>query len=104
MFTIAKIKRERSEANKSEVIAFKEFLGEYVGGLLRQKRKSLGLSQSEMCEFLSVTQTAYSSWEIGVRVPKIHYLYELAAVFGCSVADFLPSGMECVAEHGGPPK
>ena len=53
---------------------------------LRCYRKSLGLDQAELAEFLDVAQNTISRWEAGSRTPRdpvevLMRLYELSDVF-----------------------
>lgn len=65
---------------------------------LRCYRKSLGLDQAELAEFLDVTQNTVSRWEAGIRSPRdpvevLMRLYELSDVFDDVVDDVVALAM-----------
>ena len=54
---------------------------------LKEYRKRIGMSQTELADKIGRAQTVVSSWEIGTGVPDANYLPTLAKVLGVSVAD-----------------
>ncbi|ELY6624583.1 helix-turn-helix transcriptional regulator [Salmonella enterica] len=48
--------------------------------VLREKRKSLRLKQSEVAEKIGVTTQTYMKWENGVYEPKVSYISKIAKV------------------------
>lgn len=54
---------------------------------LKEYRKRIGMSQTELAEKVGRAQTVVSSWEIGTGVPDANYLPTLAKALGVSVAD-----------------
>jgi len=69
---------------------------------LRSLRKNNKISVEEMSAELSVTKQAISRWEIGKSYPEIHFLPQIANMFGVSI-DFLlsykPDEVEITAEE-----
>jgi len=63
-----------------------------VGDRLREGRRALGLTQSEVAKRLEVSRRAVSEWETNVRAPHSH-IPALAALYGVSTT-FLLYGVE----------
>ena len=76
-----KIVRFRSNNNIS---SFQIKIGERIASL----RKLNGITQTELAEILSVSNSAISKWETGQGYPDINFLPKLASVFSVSI-DFL---------------
>ena len=55
-----------------------------VGSNIKEKRKSLNITQEELAEKLSVTRQAVSNWENGKTEPDIETLANIADIFGTS--------------------
>ncbi|MBQ1743546.1 MAG: helix-turn-helix transcriptional regulator, partial [Clostridiales bacterium] len=51
-----------------------------MGRFIVEKRKALGLTQTQLSEKLNVSFQAISKWENGVTFPNIEILKELASV------------------------
>lgn len=58
---------------------------------IRNKRKSMGLSQSDLADMLDVTQGAISQWENGENSPRADKLPKLAEALKCKVSDLFES-------------
>jgi transcriptional regulator with XRE-family HTH domain len=56
---------------------------------LQSLRKSKGLTQEELSEFLYVSRTAVSKWESGRGYPNIESLKEISKFFDISIDDLL---------------
>ena len=52
---------------------------------IKEMRKDVGLSQTELAKVINVTQGAISQWEKGLAQPTADKLPELAKVLGCSI-------------------
>ena len=69
---------------------------------LRSLRKNSKISVEEMSAELGVTKQAISRWELGQSYPEIHFLPQIANMFGVSI-DFLlsykPDEVEITAEE-----
>ena len=61
---------------------------------IKNKRKELGITQSELAERLFVTEKAISRWETGKGTPNISLLIPLAKELQIDVSDLL-NGEEC---------
>ncbi len=55
-----------------------------MGNKIAQKRKDLGLTQTEFAEKLSVTRQTVSRWEAGTVMPDIDKISDIADVLGVS--------------------
>lgn len=60
---------------------------------IQQLRKSKGLTQEELADYLYVSRTAISKWESGRGYPNIESLRAIAKFFSVSIDDLL-SGEE----------
>lgn len=56
-----------------------------IGAKIRELRASLGCTQTELAEALSVSPQAVSRWEIGVTYPDIELLPSIANYFGVTI-------------------
>ncbi len=68
-----------------------------TGGLIRERRKEMGLTQATLAERLHITDRAVSKWERGLCAPDIAMLEPLAAVLKISVMELI-SGERAAAE------
>jgi len=59
------------------------------GAFIAERRKELGMTQSDLAAQLSVTDKAVSRWERGLGFPDISTLEPLAAALGVSVEELL---------------
>ena len=59
------------------------------GNYLYEKRKLCGYSQTQLAQFLGVTNKAVSKWENGRAKPTVDTLRKLAAVLGTDIEDLL---------------
>lgn len=62
-----------------------------TGQIIRQRRKDLGLSQSQLAEKLNVQNTTISRWETGEGYPDISILLELTKVLRVRIGELLDS-------------
>lgn len=63
-----------------------------LGSNIRNKRKSLELSQEYVAEQLLVSRQAVSKWETGQSEPSTNNLINLAELFSCDVKEILSPG------------
>lgn len=54
---------------------------------IKAMREKMQLTQSDLAEKLSVSQTCIAKWETGEAMPRADKLPELAKIFGCSIDD-----------------
>lgn len=60
-----------------------------LGNRIAQRRKSLGLSQEQLAEALSVSRSAVAKWERNNGTPDIENLKALSKVFGVSIDELV---------------
>ncbi len=60
-----------------------------VGEVIARERKSHGLTQGEVAEFVGVSKAAVSKWELGASTPDIALLPKLAGLFSISLDELL---------------
>ncbi|AEE19463.1 helix-turn-helix domain-containing protein [Dokdonia sp. 4H-3-7-5] len=67
------------------------FLYEYLGGNIKNLRKSRKLSQEELASFISLSRSSVANIESGYHQPSIHVIYQIAVVLECKITELLPS-------------
>ena len=60
-----------------------------ISNLIKNKRKELGITQSQLAEKLFVTEKAISRWETGKGTPNISLLIPLANELKIDVSELL---------------
>lgn len=51
---------------------------------IKQYRKALGLTQSQLASILGVSKNTVSHWEIGDFDPSVNAIFKLCSVFDCN--------------------
>ncbi len=64
-----------------------------IGTMIAEKRKELGLTQSELAEKLNVSNKAVSKWEMETGEPSIKFLPNIAQILDITL-DYLLTGEE----------
>lgn len=62
---------------------------EKVGQTIALCRKRCGMTQKQLADILHVTYQSISRWELGLNLPTVDMLYEIAEVLGVTVDDIL---------------
>ncbi len=65
----------------------------YVGKIIRQKRKNLGLKQSELAEMIGISEKHLSKIETGKNYPALDNFFKMAEILKLSLKDFVS---ECI--------
>ena len=60
-----------------------------LAGNIVKNRKSRGITQEELAEFIGVTKASVSKWETGTTTPDIQILPQLASFFDISIDELL---------------
>jgi transcriptional regulator with XRE-family HTH domain len=58
--------------------------------LLREARRSAGLTQQRLADRLGVDQAVIARWETGVREPRVHAAIRVSEVLGTTVNELWP--------------
>ena len=58
-----------------------------IGKFISEKRKELGITQSELAEKLNITDRAISKWENGVCMPDVGTIPELCEILNITIND-----------------
>ena len=70
----------------------------FLGFRLRELRKKMGLSQSELGKILGVTKSSISGYEKGLRVPSMEVLLIMIKLFDVSADYMLGRELNVVCE------
>ncbi|MET3125356.1 DNA-binding XRE family transcriptional regulator [Arcicella rosea] len=57
--------------------------------ILIKNRQSLGLTQTEIAEYIGVAQSTYNNWESGKHKPSIKYLIKICEVYQLKINDLI---------------
>ncbi len=60
----------------------------YVGKIIQQKRKDLGLKQSELAEMIGISEKHLSKIETGKNFPALDNFFKLIEILKLSLGDF----------------
>jgi transcriptional regulator with XRE-family HTH domain/DNA-directed RNA polymerase subunit RPC12/RpoP len=58
-----------------------------IGMFIQERRKEVGLTQSELAEKLNITDRAISKWERGICLPDASNMQELCSILNISIND-----------------
>lgn len=61
-----------------------------IGGLIRQRRKQLKLTQEKLAPLVDLSRTSLANIEAGRQKVLVHQLYAFASALGMEPADLLP--------------
>lgn len=61
-----------------------------------QLRNDLGITQAELGKKLGVTRSAVNSWEMGLSIPQLKHVIEMAGIFNTTVDSLLNSSNQIV--------
>ena len=60
-----------------------------IGAYIQLKRKSVGLTQTQLGDMLGVTSKAVSKWETGVAIPDVSLFPELTKILNITIEELL---------------
>lgn len=72
-----------------------------TGELIREARKKIGISQSELALTVGVKKSAVCRWERGHRSPSPEKLIRIAIAIGVCPAELLPINADAKSFHSG---
>lgn len=72
------------------------------GKKVKEKRKALHMSQSDLAEKLGVTKVAICWYETGERTPSLNNFIKLADILGLSLDEVAGREVSIVSEEGEP--
>lgn len=58
---------------------------------IKNQRKKLGLTQTQLADMLGVSQSAIAMWESGKNMPRADMLQKLSRILNCSIDDLFQS-------------
>lgn len=73
-----------------------------IGAAIAVRRKSIGLTQTELAARLGVTHQAVSKWERGACAPELQNLVDLSALFDVCIHTLLALDGKCPDVHPRP--
>lgn len=62
-----------------------------IGKRIKQKRTELGLTQTQIKDYIGISSGNLSEFELGHRAPSLDAAYKLARLFSCSI-DWIVTG------------
>lgn len=65
---------------------------EKVGRTISEQRKIKGMTQKQLADLLNVSYQAVSRWELGISLPSVDMIYDIAVILETTV-DFLLNGV-----------
>lgn len=60
-----------------------------IGDKIRELRESQNMTQSDLADRLNISHRTVSTWETGVRLPRMGYIEDLCQIFGISKSELL---------------
>ena len=61
--------------------------------MIKQKRKSLNMTQNDLAKMLGVSRSTVAMWELGKIIPRPDKLIKLSELFHCTVDDLVKGGV-----------
>lgn len=65
---------------------------------IAELRNSLGITQAELGKKLGVTRSAVNSWEMGLSIPQLKHVIEMARIFNTTVDSLINSSEQVVVD------
>lgn len=63
---------------------------------IAELRNGLGITQAELGKKLGVTRSAVNSWEMGLSIPQLKHVIEMAEIFNTTVDSLINSSKQVV--------
>lgn len=61
-------------------------------------RNNLGMTQAELGKKLGVTRSAVNSWEMGLSIPQLKHVIEMASIFNTTVDSLINSSEQVMVD------
>ena len=61
-------------------------------------RNSLGITQADLGKKLGVTRSAVNSWEMGLSIPQLKHVIEMARIFNTTVDSLINTSKQVVVD------
>ena len=61
-------------------------------------RKKSGITQAELARRLDVTRSSVNSWEMGLSIPQLKHIVEMAEIFNTTVDGLLNTSSKVVID------
>ena len=62
----------------------------FISIKIKELRENMGWKKRILAQKLKVAPSMVTSWEQGIRIPSIEYVYAMAQIFGVGVDVFFP--------------
>ncbi len=61
---------------------------------IRERRKSMNITQADLAERVGMSRAAVAKWEVGIAHPKADLLPKIADVLGCTIDELFGRGAQ----------
>ncbi len=65
---------------------------------IAELRNNFGITQAELGKKLGVTRSAVNSWEMGLSIPQLKHVIEMAGIFNTTVDSLINSSKHVVVD------
>ncbi len=65
---------------------------------IAELRKSYGITQSELGRKLGVTRSAVNSWEMGLSIPQLKHVIEMARIFNTTLDSLVSPSKQIIVD------
>lgn len=65
---------------------------------IAELRNNLGITQAELGKKLGLTRSAINSWEMGLSIPQLKHVIEMAEIFNTTVDSMINSSKQVVVD------
>ena len=65
---------------------------------IAEMRNNLGITQAELGKKLGVTRSAVNSWEMGLSIPQLKHVIEMAEIFNTTVDSLINSSKQVLVD------
>lgn len=67
-----------------------QYIKEFQGSILRNKRKQYGFKLREFAQYLAITHTTVKAWELGNNGIPMELIPFFSALFNMQISDWFP--------------